>query len=230
MPVITINGQPGSGAREVGQEVARLLGIDVVDQQILVEAAQRLGAPLQAMPEREFYTLTFRDRLGRLIQRGLRSSALASGADFSADVEVFLARPYAEAARSPAGPEQEVDDAKFIDVTRSVMREIANHGNVVFLGRGSNILLRDLPGCLHAGFVAPLEMCVRNMMERESLGQERARHMVVEETRDRAAYYRKFFRVDPDHPTMYDIMFNMQHMDRVAAAELVVQLAKRTRS
>ncbi len=229
MPVITINGQSGSGGREVGQEVARLLGIDFVEQRILVEAAQRLGTALETLPEREFYTLTFGDRLGRLIQRALRSSALASGPDPLADVEVLLARPYAQAALSPAGPEQEVNDAQFIDVTRSVMREIAQHGNVVILGRGGNVLLRDIPGCLHVGFVAPLEIRVRNMMEREGLGWEEAKQRVDEETRARAVYYHKFFRVDPDDPTMYDVTFNMQHIDRAAAAELVVQLARSTR-
>ncbi|MSQ40875.1 MAG: cytidylate kinase-like family protein [Dehalococcoidia bacterium] len=230
MPVITINGQPGSGGREVGQQAARLLGIDFVDQQILVEAAQRLGTPLETLPEREFYALTFSDRLGRLIQRALRSSSLASGADFSADVEVFLARPYSEAARSLAGPEQEVSDAKFVDVTRSVMREVAQHGNVVILGRGANVLLRDIPGCIHVGFVAPLETRVRTMMERKGLGWEETKRRVDEETQDRAVYYHKFFRLEPDDPTMYDVIFNMHHMDRAAAAALVVQLAKHTRS
>lgn len=45
MPVVTISGMVGSGAREVGRLAAQGLGIDYVDQQLLVDAARRLGVP-----------------------------------------------------------------------------------------------------------------------------------------------------------------------------------------
>ena len=43
MPVVTMTGTIASGAREVGPLVADILGIDYVDQQIMVSAAQRCG-------------------------------------------------------------------------------------------------------------------------------------------------------------------------------------------
>ena len=43
MTIVTINGQRGSGAPEIGMEVARRLQYAYVDRQVLGEAAKRLG-------------------------------------------------------------------------------------------------------------------------------------------------------------------------------------------
>ncbi|MDE2968988.1 MAG: cytidylate kinase family protein, partial [Chloroflexota bacterium] len=53
MTVITLNGQLGGAAREVGMEVARILEIDYVDRVLLAEAAKRVGAPVAALEEKE---------------------------------------------------------------------------------------------------------------------------------------------------------------------------------
>ena len=53
MPVITISGATGSGAREVGRRVAATLGIDFVDQQLMVQAARRCGVPIGAVAEHD---------------------------------------------------------------------------------------------------------------------------------------------------------------------------------
>ena len=48
MNVVTLNGQLGGAAREVGQEVARRAGADYVDRLLLAEAAKRVGATVSA--------------------------------------------------------------------------------------------------------------------------------------------------------------------------------------
>ncbi|MGH9203340.1 MAG: cytidylate kinase family protein, partial [Vicinamibacterales bacterium] len=51
MPVITMSGNIASGAREVGQTVAQELGIDFVDQQLMVQASQRCGVSVGTVAE-----------------------------------------------------------------------------------------------------------------------------------------------------------------------------------
>ena len=43
MPIITIRGQEGSGAAEIGKMVASKLRIDYVDNEIITDVAQKLN-------------------------------------------------------------------------------------------------------------------------------------------------------------------------------------------
>src|SRR3989442_11480504 len=80
MPVIPMSGNIASGAREIGQAVAEELGIPFVDQQLMVEAAQRCGVPVGTVAEHDERRGSFRERLSALLPTVLERSA-ASGAD-----------------------------------------------------------------------------------------------------------------------------------------------------
>src|SRR5438876_501653 len=72
MPVITMSGNIASGAREIGQGVAEELGIPFVDQQLMVEAAQRCGAPVGTGAEHDERRGSFRAPLSALLRTGSR--------------------------------------------------------------------------------------------------------------------------------------------------------------
>ncbi|MBI1885415.1 MAG: cytidylate kinase family protein [Chloroflexi bacterium] len=97
MPVITMSGTLGSGAREVGQAAAKRLKIDYVDQQLLVDAARRLGVTVSALAERDERCLTFGERLAAMLRNFLERSAAAGGDPLtgSGGLEVLLSRTYA---------------------------------------------------------------------------------------------------------------------------------------
>ena len=78
MAVITINGQRGSGAREIGAKVARLLQYDYVDRLILSEAARHLGATVEAVEDKWQRSPGFGERLSRFLERLMERSATAS--------------------------------------------------------------------------------------------------------------------------------------------------------
>src|SRR3989442_6260756 len=75
MPVITMSGNIASGAREIGQAVAEELGIPFVDQQLLVQAAQRCGVPVGTVAEHDERRGSFRERLSSLLRTLLERSA-----------------------------------------------------------------------------------------------------------------------------------------------------------
>src|SRR5207247_8822726 len=100
MPVITMSGNIASGAREIGQAVAEDLGIPFVDQQLLVQAAQRCGVPVGTVAEHDERRGSFRERLSSLLRTVLERSA-ASGADplpGTTGLEAVLSRSYADMA------------------------------------------------------------------------------------------------------------------------------------
>ena len=53
MAIVTINGQRGSGAPEIGMEVAARLSYTYLDRQVLGEAAKRLGTTEDVLEAKE---------------------------------------------------------------------------------------------------------------------------------------------------------------------------------
>src|SRR3990170_5571441 len=169
MPVVTMSGNIASGAREVGQAAARALAIDFVDQQLLVEAAQRCGVPVGAVAERDERCITFRERLAATLRNFLERSA-ASGADpltGAVGLEVLLSRTYAEMAAEREEPQ--LSDALYMKTMTAIIRELGARGDIAILGRGSQMILADLPGALHVLCLAPQQLRIQRLADREGI-------------------------------------------------------------
>ncbi len=230
MTVITLNGQLGGAAREVGQEVSRLLDIDYVDRVLLAEAAKRVGAPISALEEKEEEDQSLGSRLTRLVQIAFERSAYSgNGGDpfFGTGVDTLLARPYPEGeaeqeAVAPAAPTRLIDDTQFFQVLSDVMRDLAREGNVLLMGRGGNFVLKDVPGALHVGVVAPIEFRIDTAMRRNNMDRADAERYVMIEEKARVSFYRRHFRAHPDDPHQYHMMVNPATLGIERAAKLVV--------
>ena len=118
-----------------------------------------------------------------------------------------------------------MDDKAFIDATTKGLKDLYQKGNVVIIGRGANIILADTPGVMHVGLMAPLEVRIQTLMQREHMERDEAQVYVDELERARVAYFKKFFKVSPDEPTLYHMMLNMDKMEPKTAADVVSHAA-----
>ncbi len=228
MPVITINGPIGSGPIEVGQMVAQLLEINYVDRMVFAEAAKLVGSPVGALIEKEQRVVRFRDRLGRFLQTMLERSAISgvSGEPyFGRGIEMLPAEAYTELAGDPSSLAQSVNDKAFIEATTSVIKDLAKAGNVVIIGRGSNMILADTPGVVHVGLLAPLDIRADTIMRREHFSREEAEDYVQELEQARITFFRKFFKVNPNDSAMYHMVLNMGLIQPKTAAEVIARTA-----
>jgi len=226
MPVITVAGPPGAGAREVGREAAALLGIDYVDREILADAARRLGVSVAAMARRDERAATFGERLSALLRGFLERSAVAGLGDpflGPAGLEVLLGRTYADWA--PGREEQPLDDARYFQVITAVIQELGRRGDIVIIGRGGQVILKELRGALHVMVWASPRHCIENLARREGLSLEEAGRLFQEGEKGRLAFHRKFFRVDANDPRLYDLALNTDRLSFTAAARVVAQAA-----
>ena len=222
MPVITISGNIASGAREVGEMVAQRLGIGFVDQQLMVEAAQRTGVPVGTVVEHDERRGSLRERMSGLLRTFLERSA-ASGADpltGATGLEVVLSRTYADMAAEQEEPQ--LSDSLYMDTMKTLIRELAARGDVVILGRGSQMILADMPGTVHALCVAPRKLRAERLAERENIGMEEAIHRTQASDRGRCAFYRKFWRVDVENPNLYHISIDTSRLSYEVATDLIV--------
>ena len=227
MPVITINGVIGSGTLEIGHLVAQNLGINYVDRYIFAEAARLVGSPVSRLIEKEQRVIPFRERVARFMQTVLERSAVAgAGAEpyFGRGVEMLPAEAYTELV-SDAAASSSVHDRAFIDATTSVIKELAAGGDVVIIGRGSNMILADAPGVVHIGLLAPLDVRIDTMAKREMFTPDEARAYAEELENARLTYYRKFFRANANDPTRFHLMLNIGRISQTTAAEIIAHAA-----
>ncbi len=226
MPVVTVSGTMGSGAREVARLAADVLGIDYVDQEILVDAAQRLGVSARAVAQRDEYVRTFGERLASLLRTFLERSAAAGIGDplmGAGGLEVLLARSYGDLTKSA---EHELDDALYMKTVTAIIRELSQRGDIVILGRGSHLLLREHPTALHVLTLAPLAVRVQRFAEREGLSSQEAAKRVHDLDKGRAAFHHKFFKAEADDPACYDLAINTSRLSFESAAQLVAEAAR----
>ena len=229
MPIVTMSGTIGSGAREVGQLAAEILGIDYVDRQIMVDAARRLGVSAEALAERDERCAGFRDRLANMLRTFLERSAAGGIEDpivGSGGLEVLLARSYTEMGAEVRGSAQQLDDTVYIETVSAIISELGQRGNIVIVGRGSQVILKELPTALHVLTQAPLELCTQRIVERDQLTPEEASKKVDELAGGRAAFHHKFFKVDVNDPSLYDLLIDTGRLPYTVAAEIVALAAR----
>jgi cytidylate kinase len=225
MPVVTMTGTIASGAREVGPIVAEILGTDFVDQQIMASAAARCGVALDDVVERDEQRASLRKRLGDAIGSILERSA-ASGGDpmmGSSGLEAVLAQTYTDMAQEQEKP---FSDEVYIQTVSAIVRELSESGSIVILGRGSQMILKGHPRATHVLCIAPAELRAQRLAERESIGLEEARHRMEKSDKGRAAFYKKFWKVDVEDPKLYDLTVDTSKVTFGVAAEIVATAAR----
>lgn len=229
MPVIAIGSLEGGGGVDLGRAVAQKLGADYVDRLILAEAAKHAGATVEALHQREERPPTRGERFSRFLQRVLERSAMSgAGTDFyfgSGDVP-FLTREYEELPQPLVTRGHELEDEKYIEAIRKVMTDLAARGNVVIVGRGGSVILKDNPNVLRVGVVARFEDRVARVMERARLNRQQAEQLVAARDRAREYYFKRFFNISNTvDAELFHLVINISYVGLEYATNLVVQAA-----
>ena len=119
-------------------------------------------------------------------------------------------------------PQDEIEDSIFWDVTREVIESIAaEQPNLVIIGRGANIILKDTPNSLHIGVSAPIEFRIPVVMEREQLNQEEAEKYIRQVDNARVHYFKKHFGTTHPNPHDYHAIINTGIMSMQNAAKMI---------
>lgn len=108
-----------------------------------------------------------------------------------------------------------------------VIRREAAAGNVLLVGRGSQVVLAGQPGVLHVRIIAPLAARVACVQERCRITPEAAAARIAASDRARTAYLRRHYGARLDDPQWYDLIINMARLQVADAAALVCTAAGR---
>ena len=228
MSVITLGGMSGGGARILGPLLSEALKADYVDRLLLVEIAKRVGSSVQELSRKEDRRPTFGQKLSGMLQRVLERSAITgAGGDpyFGPGLAAFLSSEYEDLR--PSLNEDLPDEGDFLKGLRSVFHDLAGQGNVIFVGRGGHIILKDEPKVLRVGIISNNEDRVARIMRLESVNREQATSHLESRDRAREHFFKEHFDVDnPDDPHLFNIMINTSQNKTEDCVEIIKSALK----
>jgi cytidylate kinase len=199
MRAVTISREYGSGGGEIGARLARQLGWQLVDHEIVALVAEKMGITLQEAVARD-------ERADGFFARMLSTMQVTSGG---------VAHP-----RPLSVPLRELDSTYHQTLATSV-QAAAEQGHVVIIGRGSQVLLAGRRDVLHVRIVAPLAQRITYVARREGISVDAAALRIRLKDRDRLNYLRTQYHQQSNDPLLYDLAINTAVLDLDSVVELI---------
>jgi len=109
---------------------------------------------------------------------------------------------------------------------RSILREAAIGGNVVIVGRGGNVELKERSDTLNVRIIAHRETRIDRVRQEYEVDKVQAMKMLKQSDKERSEYVKHFFLVDSSDPGLYDIVINTSRISPDAAARLIARAAR----
>ena len=176
-------GQAGCGAAVIAEKLARYLQENSSD-----------GKPWKVFDSNLIHQVLEDHNLPARLARFLPEDRVSQLDDIVADI--FDVRP----------PVQTM-----IQQMSETVLKLAFLGNVILIGRGSNVITAKVPHVLHVRLVAPLEQRIEHALRlypEFNKNEVQARKFCVSQDRARARYVKKYFNADVNDPLLYHLTIN----------------------
>jgi len=181
--VLTIEREYGSGGGEIAAALAQRLGWKLWDQALTNEIARQMECDCRVVEQREEKRDPLFHRLLMAFMRGSHEGSLNA-------------------------PRLKIADAECIrEVTEQVVKEAAQCGGCVIVGRGSAYYLENRHDAFHVFIYAPFQEKVKRLMA-EGKSEREAAHLAETVDRDRAAFIEQYFKVEWPDRHRFHLMVN----------------------
>ncbi|MEI7546473.1 MAG: cytidylate kinase-like family protein [Actinomycetota bacterium] len=205
--VICIARVNGSGGEEVGRLVADALGFQLVDEEIIQQAAAAEGISIDELSEVE--------RRSSVLTRLMRGLAISGVADVGmGNAVMYMPDVLAHDPKSLRG------------LIQKSIHETADRGNVVIVSHAASYALGSGGGTLRVLVTAPNDVRVARVSAAGSLDAKEAAKAIAADDAGRAAYLKEFYGVGHELPTHYDLVLNSESLSAAAIAAVVVSAAR----
>ena len=108
--------------------------------------------------------------------------------------------------------------------TNDTIYRLARLGRCILVGRGANIITRELPNVVHIRLVGSLEGRIRRCAEYYDIGKAAARELIKKQDRARRRYLLAYLDEDIDDPKNYDVVINVDRMSQDAIVDLIASM------
>jgi cytidylate kinase len=198
--IIALSRAIGAGGEEIGRAVATQLGLRYADEEIIVAAAEAAGVDAARVAEAE----TTPALITRILEALGRSPIVGEG---------YVAPVLEEA---PSAYEALIE---------RVVKETAQQGDVVIVGHAASIPLAGMPGLLRVLVTAPAEVRAGRLAQAEGMDEGKAKRVVKDSDNQRRQYLKRFYGVEEEQPSHYDLVVSTETLSAGEAAGIVVAAA-----
>ena len=196
--IITIRRMFDTGGHEIGAELARRLGVKLIDKQVLNEVAKRMNVVEEAMERLEARNPLWRD-------------------DFTSFYRNYMSKMEYD------GQEQDRTSHELFDAQAEAIRSIAAEESCVLIGRCGFHIFADHPNALKI-FIHSSEDCrKKRIAEKYDLSLADAAAMVVDNDYSRELYTKTFTGKDWSDARNYDISIDVRKFGVNGAVDFIMK-------
>jgi hypothetical protein len=203
--VVCISRAAGASGEEVGRAVADRLGFSIADEEVLAQAAAKGGIGEDEVADEE--------KRQTLAQRMLEAMAVSGSSAFMFGGVVPAAAPA---------------DLRGIDVRaliREAIEQIAARGDVVIVAHAASYALAAGPELLRVLVTASPETRAARLGESLGLDAAAAARAVKDSDAARRDYLKRFYGVDDESASRYDVVVNTDVLSAEQAADVIAHAA-----
>ena len=202
MAIITISRQTGAGGLALGKMIADELGYAFADRDIVDRVAKEANVS----------------------SHWLETFEKEAGGKFTRLLAKMVSRPVAE--RILKDEHAYIDEQLYLDYIVLIISQIAEEGDVVIIGRGSQYILNDHPDAYHILLINDLESRVQFTMKQYNLPRAKASQVVNREDKRRMHLYSRLGKTDYYSSGLYHLVLNMGKINLQFALKLVCDLVR----
>ena len=196
--IITISRMFGTGGQEIGAELARRLGVKLIDKQVLNEVAKRMHVVEEAMEKLEARNPLWRD-------------------DFTNFYRTYMSKAEYN------GLEHDRTSHELFEAQAAAIRSIAAEESCVLIGRCGFHIFAEHPNALKI-FIHSSEDCrKRRIAEKYDLSLSDAAAMVVDNDYSRELYTKTFTGKDWTDARNYDISIDVRKFGVNGAVDFIMK-------
>ena len=195
--VITINRQFGSGGHEVGDLLAKRLGVKIIDK----EVAQTIAKKFE-MTQEEFDRIDYRKP------------------SWWEEFTMFYS-PFASVGSQRTTVDKAVTSRQMYLEQTELLKKLADEESCIVIGRCAFHIFKDHPHCVRIFVHGSEERRLKHAMDYFKVGEEEARRMMDETDKKRYDYIKKYTSTSGFDLRNYDFTFNADVLSIEQMADIV---------
>ena len=203
--IITISRQVASGGAYIGHLLARTLGYQYIEREVLHQAATRLGVEIPELAVVEERKTSFIENLVKGFAFGTPEAA------------------YLPPSRRP------VYDEELFRTETGIIKAIASRYNAVIVGHGGYAILKGHPGAVHVFIHAPLEFRIKRLQTFHNISADAAREEIEESDRQREKFLKAMTGTDWCDALNYHLCLDAEAAGFEAAQRMIIELVEKVK-
>ena len=206
MSIITISRQSGCEANEVARILCQKLNYQLLNKELMMDLAKEL----RQEPSQAEETPTS-SKAAAWLERVLNPFYNPNDLLYVAQKEISFASGQPLTIRQ----------------VRELIQAAYARGNIVIVGRGSQVILAGKPDVLHVRLIGSPEKRIQMWQKRESLSYDEAKKRMEKRDRAHVDFVKNYFDADITRQEWYDLIISIDHFTKDAIAELISQALPR---